>query len=255
MDHKTLFPILETGFSNLVFMNIFYSNLIAPLFNKQKPLEDGSLRDKIEEFAKSNGFKLKNIFTIDGSKRSSKANAYFAGLGPKKRIVLYDTLLEKNTEEEIVAVLAHEIGHYKHKHVIQSIVLSVINNLLVLYILSLFIKPGSDLSLYLSQALGAEQFSFHIAIIAFGILYGPISFFTGSFMNVLSRKNEYEADRFAGKHYDAGKLISALIKLSVDTLSNLRPHQAYVFFHYSHPTLLQRIGRLKELKGKAEDKI
>ena len=227
-----------------VFMSMFYSSLIVPLFNKQEKLEEGPLRESIEAFASRSGFKLSNIFTIDGSRRSTKANAYFSGLGAKKRIVLYDTLIEKQSQEEIVAVLAHELGHYKKKHILSSLIFSLLNSLLTLFILSLIIKPGGSLALALAEALGAENFSFHISLLAFGLLYGPISFVTGALMNVWSRKNEFEADDFAKSFGLGGALKSALIKLSVDSLSNLRPHPAYVFFHYSHPTLLQRLKAL-----------
>jgi len=229
-----------------IFMSMFYSSIIVPLFNKQEKLGEGTLRDAIESFSNNAGFKLKNIFTIDGSKRSTKANAYFSGLGARKRIVLYDTLIEKQSEEEIVAVLAHEIGHYKKKHIISSLILSLLNSLLTLFILSLFIKPGSELSVALAHSLGAEDFSFHMGILAFGLLYGPLSFLTGTLMNILSRRNEYEADNYAKGFGLASSLSSALIKLSVDSLSNLRPHPAYVFFHYSHPTLLSRLQKLTQ---------
>lgn len=229
-----------------IFMSMFYSSLIVPLFNKQEKLEEGPLRDKIQDFAEKAGFTLKNIYTIDGSKRSTKANAYFTGLSTKKRIVLYDTLIEKHSEDEIVAVLAHEIGHYKKKHIIYSLFLSLLNSLLTLFILSLFIRPESEIALAMAQSLGAEEFSFHLGILAFGILYNPLSFITSTLMNLWSRKNEYEADHFAKSFGLADHLKSALINLSVDSLSNLRPHPAYVFFHYSHPTLLQRMERLNE---------
>lgn len=227
-----------TGFS--VFMSMFYSNLIVPLFNKQKPLEEGELRDAIEAFASKVGFRLKNIYVIDGSKRSTKANAYFTGLGPKKRIVLYDTLIEKHTTEELVAVLAHEIGHYKKKHTTSGLILGIIQSGIMLYILSLFI--GNPL---LSQALGAGAGSFHLGILAFGILYSPISTIIGIVMNVISRTNEYAADRFAAENYSGKSLGDALKKLSVENLSNLRPHPAVVFVHYSHPPLLQRLSAIK----------
>ena len=219
-----------------VFMSMFYSNLIVPLFNKQKPLEEGALRSAIEEFANKVGFHLKNIYVIDGSKRSTKANAYFTGLGPKKRIVLYDTLIEKHTTEELVAVLAHEIGHYKKKHTVSGLVLGIIQSGIMLYILSLFI--GNPL---LSEALGASKGSFHLGILAFGMLYSPISTVLGIIMNIISRKNEFEADHFAAENYDGESLKSALKKLSVENLSNLRPHPAVVFVHYSHPPLLERL--------------
>jgi STE24 endopeptidase len=230
--------LVITGFS--VFMVLFYSNLIVPLFNKQTPLPEGELKSAIEAFSAKVGFKLDNIYVIDGSKRSTKANAYFTGFGAKKRIVLYDTLINDMTTNELVAVLAHEIGHYKKHHVIWSLLLGTLQTGIVLFIFSLFVGSPE-----LSGALGVEIPSFHIGLIAFGILYSPISMVTGLFMNVFSRKNEYEADAFASKHFDANELASALKKLSVKNLSNLRPHPAYVFFHYSHPTLLQRLNALK----------
>lgn len=229
--------ILITFF--MVFMGMFYSNLIVPLFNKQTPLEEGELKDAINNLAHRLDFKLTNIYKIDGSKRSSKANAYFTGLGSKKRIVLYDTLIKELSVPEIVAVLAHEIGHYKRKHTYKNIAISIFQTGLTLYILSLFIKLPA-----LSQALGVAQPNFHIGAVAFGILYSPISTIMGLLLNVLSRKYEYEADDFAGRYAGPNNLILALKSLSANNLSNLNPHPWYVFFHYSHPTLLQRIRAL-----------
>lgn len=226
-----------------IFFTMFYSNLIVPLFNKQTPLESGELRDAIQAFATKTGFKLNNIFVIDGSKRSNKANAYFTGLGSKKRIVLYDTLIKNHTTEELVAVLAHEIGHYKKKHTLKGIIISLLETGLMLYILSRFIGSSS-----LSEALGIKDASFHISIIVFGMLYSPLSLLLGLALNILSRKHEYQADRFAGENYQVEALQNALKRLSVDNLSNLRPHPAYVFFHYSHPTLLQRLIALNKIK-------
>jgi STE24 endopeptidase len=226
-----------------IFMTMFYSNLIVPLFNKQTPLEAGDLRTKIEEFAKKVGFKLQNIFVMDGSKRSTKANAYFTGLGSKKRIVLFDTLIKDHTDEELVSVLAHEIGHYKKKHTLTSTMLSLIQTGLTLYILSLFLSNP-----LLSGALGALAPSFHMSVLAFGLLYGPISLVLGLIMNVISRKNEFTADRYAGQHYAVKPLQDALKKLSVNHLSNLRPHPAYVFFYYSHPPLLERLKALEKYR-------
>lgn len=224
-----------------IFFTLFYSNLIVPLFNKQEPLEEGELKTEINSFAQKVGFKLNNIFRIDGSKRSTKANAYFTGLGSKKRIVLFDTLIKELNAQEIVAVLAHEIGHYKHKHTRQGMIISLIQMGVTFYLISIFLAfPG------LSQALGVTQPSFHIGIIAFGILYNPISLVIGLAMNVLSRKNEYQADKFVKENLEPEPLISALKKLSVNNLSNLTPHPTYVFFHYSHPTLLQRIRALRK---------
>ena len=222
-----------------IFMTMFYSSLIVPLFNKQVPLEKGELRDAIEEFSKRVGFGLDNIFVMDGSKRSSKANAYFSGLGSRKRIVLFDTLINDLTTEEIVAVLAHEIGHYKKKHTLSGIFISLLQMGLMFFLLGLFV--GSP---QLSEALGSSIPSFHLGLIAFGLLYSPLSTLMGVGMNVLSRSNEYEADAFAKEHYNGDDLASALKKLSVNSLSNLTPHPAYVYVHYSHPTLLQRLGKL-----------
>jgi len=237
----------------MIFMSMFYSNLIVPLFNKQKPLDSGELRDAIESFANKVGFRLKNIYVIDGSKRSTKANAYFTGLGGKKRIVLYDTLIRDHTTEELVGVLAHEIGHYKKKHTLQGIILSILQTGLMLFILSLFIRKDSALSALLCQALsgfsGLQAIpGFHLGILAFGLLYSPLSFILGILESMLSRTNEYAADRFAGINYNPVSLQNALKKLSVNQLSNLRPHPLYVFFHYSHPPLLSRLRALAEIK-------
>lgn len=223
-----------------LFMTMFYSNLIVPLFNKQIPLEEGTLRSKIEDFSQKVGFKLDNIYVMDGSKRSSKANAYFTGLGPKKRIVLFDTLINDLEEEEIVAVLAHEVGHYKKKHTTTGLILGTMQLALTLYLFSLFVGTDS-----FAVALGGEEASFHLGMVAFGILYSPISLLVGLGTNAFSRHNEYQADRFAGEEYKADKMISSLKKIYKNTLSNLTPHPAYVFFHNSHPTLLQRIRALK----------
>ena len=221
-------------------MNMFYAKLIVPLFNKQTPLEDGSLRDKIEQYAATVGFKLNNIFVIDGSKRSTKANAYFSGFGSEKRITLYDTLINDLNEEEIVAVLAHEVGHYKKNHIIINLISSIILTGFTLWLLGMFISNA-----VFSEALGVDEPSFHIGLIAFGILYSPISGITGFLMSVLSRKFEYQADNFAKNTYAGEPLITSLKKLSRNNLSNLTPHPLYVKLHYSHPTLLQRYHNLK----------
>ncbi len=224
-----------------VFMTLFYSSLIVPLFNKQTPLEAGELRAAIEKFAKKVQFKLDNIFVIDGSKRSTKANAYFSGFGMKKRIVLYDTLINDLETDEIVAVLAHEVGHYQKKHVFVNMILSILLTGFTLYILSIFINNS-----ILSQALSVSQPSFHIGLIAFGVLYSPISEITGIIMHYLSRKFEYQADNYAKEQFNGASLISSLKKLSKNSLSNLTPHKANVFVNYSHPTLLQRVINLKK---------
>lgn len=230
--------VLVTVFT--VFMNLFYSKLIVPLFNKLTPLEAGSLKTKIENYAENIGFELKNIFVIDGSKRSTKANAYFSGFGKEKRITLYDTLINDLEEDEIVAVLAHEVGHYKRKHIIFNLTASILLTGLTLFILSLFINNPE-----VSLAIGVSQPSFHAALIGFGILYSPISEVTGLIMNHLSRKFEYQADDYAKNTYAATPLITSLKKLSKNSLSNLTPHPAYVFMHYSHPPLIARIRNLK----------
>jgi STE24 endopeptidase len=222
-------------------MNMFYTKLIVPLFNKQKPLEDGSLRDKIETYAKTVGFQLDNIFVIDGSKRSTKANAYFSGFGSQKQVTLYDTLIEDLEEEEIVAVLAHEVGHYKHKHIIYNLSLSLLTSGFTLWLLALLI--GNQM---LYEALGVEQPGFHIGLIAFGLLYTPISMLTGFLMNILSRKFEYQADDYAKSTYNGNDLLGALKKLSQKSLSNLTPHPLYVKIHYSHPSLLKRAKNISK---------
>lgn len=222
-----------------VFINLFYSELIVPLFNKQTPLPEGPLRRQIEDFAGKTGFKLRNIYVIDGSKRSTKANAYFSGFGPKKRIVLFDTLRNELTDDEIVAVLAHEIGHYKKKHVLFTLIMSVFLTGLMLFLFSLVVNNPS-----LSIALGAQKSSFHLGLIVFGILYSPLSLVIGMFANYISRKNEFEADRFVRENFKPEILADALKKLSVKNLSNMIPHPAYVFFHYSHPPLLKRLEKL-----------
>ncbi len=226
--------ILVIGISLL--MNMFYARWFVPLFNKQVPLQEGALKNKIKTYAESVGFQLEKIFVIDGSKRSTKANAYFSGFGNEKRVTLYDTLIDKLSEEEIVAVLAHEVGHYKKKHIIYNLLASTITTGFTLWLFSLFV--GSDL---LAQALGVSNASFHIGLIAFGLLYSPISTITGIVMSSLSRKFEYQADHYAKETYKSAPLIAALKTLSKSSLSNLTPHPLYVFFNYSHPSLSQRI--------------
>lgn len=223
-----------------LFIHMFYSQLIVPLFNKQSPLEEGSLKTKLQAYASKVGFHLENIFVIDGSKRSTKANAYFSGFGKQKRITLYDTLIEDLEEEEIVAVLAHEVGHYKRKHIIFNIIASIALTGVSLYILSLCISIPE-----LSLAIGVSKSSFHAGLMAFGLLYSPMTVLTSIVMNYFSRKFEYQADNYAKQTYAAQPLITSLKKLSRTNLSNLTPHPVYVFVNYSHPTLLQRIKNLK----------
>ncbi len=220
----------------MLFMSLFYSNLIVPLFNKQTPLPPGELRTAIEAYSQKVGFKLNNIYQINGSKRSTRANAYFTGFGPQKRIVLYDTLIEELKTEEIVAVLAHEVGHYKKKHTLSAMLLSLLQTGLMLYVLGLFID-----SPLLSQALGVEEPAFHLSLIAFSLLYSPFSTFSGILMNIISRKNEFQADAYAKETYSGEHLVTALKALARSNLSNLTPHPFYAFLHYSHPPLGRRI--------------
>lgn len=231
--------ILVAAFSLLI--NLFYSKLIVPLFNKQTPLDEGELKSAIKTYAHKVGFTIDNIYVIDGSKRSTKANAYFSGFGTQKRITLFDTLIQDLETDEIVAVLAHEVGHYQKKHIIFNLMTSILLTGLTLFLLSLFINMP-----IFSEALGVSKPSFHIGFIAFGILYSPLSEVTGVMMNYISRVFEYQADNFAKETFAAEPLISSLKKLSKNSLSNLTPHPAYVFMHYSHPTLLERVQNLKK---------
>lgn len=224
-----------------IFMAMFYTSLLLPIFNKLSPLPEGELKTEIEKYCKKNGFVLKNLFIMDGSKRSTKANAFFSGFGPKKSIVLFDTLANNYSVDEIVGVLAHEVGHYKHKHTLQGLFLGAVIMFITFFVLSLFLE-----NIQLSAALGAQHHAFGLAIIGFGMIYSPVSFVTGILSNVLSRKNEYEADNFANNTHDGKHLILSLKKLSGDSFSNLTPHKLYVFFNYSHPTLLQRINNLQK---------
>ncbi|MFO7823504.1 MAG: M48 family metallopeptidase [Cyclobacterium sp.] len=224
----------------MVFVNMFYSGLILPLFNKLTPLEDGELKNTILNYARSVGFPLENVFIMDGSKRSSKANAFFSGFGKRKKVVLFDTLIEQHTPDELVAVLAHEIGHFKKGHVRTGMTSGILQTGIMLYILSLFI-----FSEQISYALGGNQMAIHLNIIGFTMLFSPISTILGIFMNYLSRKNEFEADAFAKSTYAGEPLAEALKTLSVKTLSNIDPHPLYVFVNYSHPPLLSRLKRLE----------
>ena len=225
----------------MLLVNMFYADLIVPIFNKLTPLESGDLREKIESYTNKVGYSLKNIYIIDGSKRSSKANAFFSGLGPRKTIALYDTLVEKHTEEELVAVLAHEVGHYKKKHVFTSLFLTIFQLGLMCFLLETCLNVGE-----ISQALGGKEMVFHLGLVAFGILYSPLGTILSILMNINSRKNEFEADHYAKTTYSGAALELALKKLSVDSLSNLYPHPFYTFIHYSHPPLLKRLSALND---------
>jgi STE24 endopeptidase len=240
-DFWILFSLLAAIIILLV--NMFYTTLFLPLFNKLTPLQDGELKTAIENFSKKINFPLDNIFVIDGSKRSNKANAFFSGIGKKKKIVLYDTLITNHTTDELVAVLAHEVGHFKKKHIIQGYILSVIQVVFTLFVLSRMVFNEN-----VSHALGGSQLAIHLNLLAFGILFSPISGLTGLFMSMYSRKNEFEADAYAKETFSGTALANALKKLSVDNLSDLYPHPLYVFFHYSHPPLLKRLERIESGK-------
>ena len=224
-----------------LFLTMFYTHWIVPLFNKLEPLEEGDLKTRIVELCQKVGCSLRDVFVMDGSKRSTKANAFFSGLGKKKRIVLFDTLIHELGLREVLAVLAHEIGHYRKRHTLINLLISVAHTGIILYVLSLLVNNP-----VLSRALGVSEPSFHIALIAFALLYSPISMILGIGMNAFSRKNEYQADDFAAHQNLSNALIEALKKLSVKNLSNLTPHPAYVRVHYSHPPLLERIRNLRQ---------
>ena len=227
----------------MLFLQVFYSDLIVPLFNKQTPLAEGTLRTAIEQFAAKAGFKVKDIYIMDGSKRSSHANAYFAGFGPRKRIVLFDTLIEQLTTEEIVGVLAHEIGHNKRHHLPVSIAFSLLTSLVMLYLFSLVIGSPS-----IAAAAGCAQPSFHINLIVFSMLYAPLNVVLDMLLNVMSRRHEWQADEFARVNGLGKEVSSALKKMSAHSLSNLTPHPWVVFMTYSHPTLYQRVLHLESEK-------
>ncbi len=225
----------------MVLMNMFYANLFLPLFNSLTPLKQGSLRDKIEGYSEKVGFEASKIFVIDGSKRSTKANAFFSGLGSKKTIALYDTLIEKLSEEEIVAVLAHEVGHYQKKHSLSSMAFAILQIGLMLFLLDLSVR-----SPLFSTALGVAEPKFHIGVLAFTMLYNPVSLVSGIITNGWSRRNEYQADQYAKETYDGQPLITALKKLTADNLSNLTPDKLNVFVGHSHPKLVDRIRALEK---------
>ncbi|KPM30468.1 Ste24 endopeptidase [Croceitalea dokdonensis DOKDO 023] len=223
----------------MICINFCYTKLIVPLFNTLSPLEEGKLKKAIETYAERVGFELKHIFVIDGSKRSTKANAYFSGFGKQKQVTLYDTLIHDLEEQEIVAVLAHEVGHYKRRHIIFNMVTSMVLTGGTLFLFSVFVNHPE-----LSHAIGVSKPSLHASLVGFALLYCPISTLTGLVMNYVSRQFEFQADDYAKQTFAAAPLISSLKKLSQHSLSNLSPHPAYVFFHYSHPPLVDRIRNL-----------
>jgi len=219
--------------------------LIMPLFNKFIPLEDGTLKDKVLAFARNASFGVQGIYTMDGSKRSTKLNAFFAGFGKFRKIVFYDTLLEKLDDDEIVAVLAHEMGHYKHHHLFKMMAISICHTGLLFFLLSLFIGNEN-----LFAAFQMEHVSIYGALIFFSFIFSPFNLLLGIAVNILSRRHEYQADHYAVVSTSRGAaLVSGLKKLSVANLSNLTPHPAMVFFHYSHPPVLARIQALRKKKS------
>jgi STE24 endopeptidase len=236
-----LLALIFTSVISLVIM-FFYSEWIVPIFNKQTLLEEGELRSAIEAFARKADFPVQNIYVIDGSKRSTKSNAYFTGIGKKKRIVLYDTLLEDLNVEEIVAVLAHEIGHYKMKHVFYMITIVLAKMAIMFWVFSHFLN-----NIALVQSLGGTEPAFHLSLVGFSLLYSPLSSLLNLLSNYQSRKYEYQADVFAAKYGIGDALIAALKKISSKSLVNLTPHPLVVFCRYTHPTLLQRIDYIPKI--------
>ncbi len=236
-----IYLVILTVLVSLLF-NMFYTSLILPWFNKLEPLKDEDLKSSISSLSERIGFPIKDIFVMDGSTRSTKANAFFSGFGSNKRIVLYDTLINDHTKEELLAILTHEIGHYKKQHIPKNMILSTLQTGILFFLLAEFLYMEE-----LSLALGASEWQLHLNLLAFGILYEPVSILAGLFMNSVSRKFEYQADAFAANNYGKKPLIEGLKKLSIKHLSNLTPHPAYVFFHYSHPPILKRIKALQKI--------
>lgn len=225
-----------------LFMQYIYTDFIVPMFNKLSPLEDGELRSAIEDFAKKTNFSLENIYMQDSSKRSTHGNAYFSGWGKRKKVVIYDTLTEQLSTEQIVAVLAHEIGHQKHGHMTKMVVMMLSMMLLTLWLFSLVIDSKE-----VAMAAGCEMPSFHINIMVFSMLFTPISMLTDMFTAIISRRHEWEADEFARVHGQGEGISEALKKMSKHSLANLTPHPLVVFMEYSHPTLLNRVKHLENL--------
>jgi STE24 endopeptidase len=222
-------------------MVILYPTMIAPLFNKFEPLKEGELREQILALAQQVGFETNGIFSMDGSKRSAHSNAYFTGLGKAKRIVLFDTLIEQMTVDQGIAVLAHEMGHYKMKHIRRMLAVQAVFLFVSLYVLSLLLDYEP-----LFTAFGFERPSNHVALVLFSLLSGPVTFYIGPLMNLLSRKHEYEADRFAVKTlHDRRPMEEALVNLTVKNLANLTPHPWYSAYHYSHPSPAERIRAIR----------
>jgi STE24 endopeptidase len=213
---------------------------IMPLFNEFKPLGEGDLRSKIQNYMNRVNFKMEGLYVMDGSKRSSKSNAFFTGFGKNKRVVLFDTLIENHSDDELVAVLAHEIGHYKKKHILTTMIASILQTGLMFVLLAIFLHSSG-----LYAAFYMDHAAVYTGLIFFGLLYTPLELILSIFMQMVSRKHEYEADAFASSTFKKEPMIAALKKLSKDNLSNLTPHPFYVFLNYSHPTVLQRIEAIR----------
>jgi STE24 endopeptidase len=221
-------------------LQLVFPTWILPLFNRFDPLPDGDLRDAISRYASSVGFALAGVFLMDGSKRSSRGNAFFTGIGKNRRIALFDTLVEKHTVPELVAVLAHEIGHYEKKHILRHLVLSVLHSGVMFYLLSIFLSHEG-----LFAAFYMEESSIYSGLLFFGLLYAPIELVLQVFLFHRMRLDEFEADRFAAETAEPEAMVSALKKLSADNLSNLTPHPFYVFLNDSHPPVLRRIEAIR----------
>ena len=220
---------------------------IMPLFNRFEPLREEALKSAIMDYAASIHFPLRNVFIMDGSKRSAKSNAFFTGFGRSKRIVLFDTLVERHSTEELLAVLGHEMGHYKKHHIFVGMLISIFQAGLMFYLLALCISQPA-----LFEAFGMQHPSVYAGVVFFGLLYAPIEFFSGLVAMAVSRRNEFSADRFAVQTTgDAAALIKALQTLSVNHLSNLAPHPLYVFLNYSHPPVMARIRAIRAVNGHA----
>ncbi|MBN1871216.1 MAG: M48 family metallopeptidase, partial [Candidatus Omnitrophica bacterium] len=226
-----------------VFMTFIGPIIILPLFNKFTPLEEGELKKAIDDYARAENFKINGIFKMDASKRSTKSNAYFTGFGKYRRIALFDTLIKRHSIEELVSILAHEIGHYKKSHILKNVVLSAVNTGLMFFILYFFIDNRG-----LFDAFKMDRLSIYAGIVFFSFLYTPINTILSIISQYISRKFEYEADTYAVSTYNNPEaMINALKKLTVDNLINLTPHPAKVFFHYSHPPVLKRIEAIREM--------
>lgn len=232
-----------------LFVQFIAPTWIMPLFNKFEPLEDGDLRKKIQDLADRVKFPLQGIYVMDGSKRSSKSNAFFTGFGNNKRIALFDTLIEKHTDDELVAVLAHEIGHYKRKHILKNMILGIVQTGIMFLLLDIFLQSEG-----LFEAFYMEQMSVYAGLIFFGLLYAPIEMTLSVFMQIISRKYEFEADAYAAEVYRSQPMIDALKKLSKDNLSNLTPHPFYVFLNYSHPPVMERVNAIRRRAANPQQK-